>query len=193
MVGAGHTWIGPPSAAILEMGSKAAAKAVMTAAGVPVTPGYWGEDVSGPRLAAEAAAIGFPLMVKAVKGGGGKGMRIVRSQGELLSSVEACMREASASFGESRVLLERYIGRPRHIELQVFADTHGHAVYLWEMVKAPPKVVLYKGIVSALLTGRGWMNGAQLCERLADAGLLKYMGTPPTRSSPPAVVWCPAR
>jgi 3-methylcrotonyl-CoA carboxylase alpha subunit len=128
----GIQFVGPPSTAIRDMGSKAASKGLMTAAGVPVTPGYWGEDQQEQRIVAEATSMGFPIMLKAVKGGGGKGMRIVRNVDELPSALAACQREAKASFGDSRVLIERYLERPRHIELQVFADKHGHAVYLYE-------------------------------------------------------------
>ena len=130
--GAGLTFVGPPSSAIRSMGSKANAKAVMSAAGVPVTPGYWGEDASLERFAAEGEALGYPIMLKAVRGGGGKGMRIVRSAAELPSALEACRREAATSFGSSAVLLERYLPRPRHIEFQVMADKHGSVVHLFE-------------------------------------------------------------
>ena len=129
----GVAFVGPPAAAIDAMGSKANSKAIMTAAGVPVTPGYWGEDCSLAALAREARErVGFPLMIKAVKGGGGKGMRVVREPSELEAALESCQREARASFGSSAVLIERYIERPRHIEFQVFADQHGGALHLWE-------------------------------------------------------------
>ena len=130
--GAGLTFVGPPSGAIRSMGSKANAKAVMSAAGVPVTPGYWGEDSSLERFSEEAGRIGYPIMLKAVRGGGGKGMRIVRSAAELPGALEACRREAATSFGSSAVLLERYLPRPRHIEFQVMADKHGSVVHLFE-------------------------------------------------------------
>jgi 3-methylcrotonyl-CoA carboxylase alpha subunit len=130
---AGIAFVGPPPKAIVDMGSKAASKAIMTAAGVPVTPGYWGSDIALPTLQRVARAeVGFPLMIKAVKGGGGKGMRVVRGPDDLPAALEACQREAASSFGSSAVLIERYIERPRHIEFQIFADTHGNAVYLWE-------------------------------------------------------------
>ena len=128
----GIKFIGPPEKAILDMGSKSAAKGIMIAAGVPVTPGYWENDNTPERLIKEADRIGYPLMIKAVKGGGGKGMRVVKSKEEFIPSLEACQREAMASFGSSIVLLERYITKPRHIEFQIIADTHGNAVYLWE-------------------------------------------------------------
>ena len=126
------TFIGPPASAIHDMGSKSASKDIMIAAGVPVTPGYHGDDQSMETLQREADNMGYPVMIKAVLGGGGKGMRIVRSSDGLRDGVDACKREAIASFGDDRVLIERYLEEPRHIELQVFADTHGNAVHLFE-------------------------------------------------------------
>ncbi|OJU11978.1 MAG: methylcrotonoyl-CoA carboxylase, partial [Caulobacterales bacterium 68-7] len=129
---AGLIWIGPPPSAISAMGLKDAAKARMAAAGVPVTPGYLGEDQSAERLKAEADAIGYPVLIKAVAGGGGKGMRKVEAAADFEAALGSCRREAAASFGDDRVLLETYVTRPRHIEVQVFADAHGNAVYLFE-------------------------------------------------------------
>ena len=129
---AGVKFIGPPASAIKDMGSKSASKDIMIAAGVPVTPGYHGEDQSPEALAAAADEVGYPLMIKAVLGGGGKGMRICSSPDDLQASVEACQREALKSFGDERVLLERYLPRPRHVELQVFADDHDNVVHLFE-------------------------------------------------------------
>jgi 3-methylcrotonyl-CoA carboxylase alpha subunit len=129
---AGLVFIGPSGDSMRRMGSKAGAKELMAARGVPVVPGYTGEDQSADVLAREAARIGFPLMIKAAYGGGGKGMRIVRSAGEFAASLESCQREAQNAFGRDRVLLERYIERPRHIEFQIFGDTHGHVVHLNE-------------------------------------------------------------
>lgn len=129
---AGVTFIGPPVPAIDAMGSKSASKRIMIEAGVPVTPGYHGEDQSVERLQAEAEKIKYPVMIKAVLGGGGKGMRIVRSADEFLGALEACKREAMASFGDDNVLLERYLPTPRHIEFQIFGDTHGNYVHLFE-------------------------------------------------------------
>jgi len=129
---AGLVWVGPPPAAIRAMGLKDAAKKLMAEAGVPVTPGYLGDDQSAERLAVEAAAIGWPVLIKAVAGGGGKGMRKVEAAAEFDAALEAARREARGAFGDDRVLLEKYVTRPRHIEVQVFGDTHGHAVHLFE-------------------------------------------------------------
>jgi 3-methylcrotonyl-CoA carboxylase alpha subunit len=129
---AGIVFIGPKAASMRKMGSKAGAKELMHAAGVPVVPGYTGEDQSPDVLQREADAIGYPLMIKAAHGGGGKGMRIVRSAAEFAANLESCQREARNAFGRDRVLLERYVEKPRHIEIQVFADAHGHALHLNE-------------------------------------------------------------
>jgi 3-methylcrotonyl-CoA carboxylase alpha subunit len=129
---AGIAFIGPSAASMRRMGSKAGAKDLMQAAGVPVVPGYTGEDQSPQVLAREAARIGFPLMIKAAHGGGGKGMRIVRALDAFLPNLESCQREAKNAFGRDRVLLERYIESPRHIEIQVFGDRHGNAIHLNE-------------------------------------------------------------
>jgi propionyl-CoA carboxylase alpha chain/3-methylcrotonyl-CoA carboxylase alpha subunit len=129
---AGLTWIGPPPAAIRAMGLKDAAKSLMANAGVPVTPGYLGEDQSPERLRAEADRIGYPVLIKAVAGGGGKGMRKVERAEDFAAALTSCQREAAASFGDDRVLLETYVTRPRHIEVQVFGDAHGNVVHLYE-------------------------------------------------------------
>ncbi|WP_374570952.1 biotin carboxylase N-terminal domain-containing protein [Phenylobacterium sp.] len=129
---AGLVWVGPPPSAIRAMGLKDAAKALMSKAGVPVTPGYLGEDQSEQRLAAEAEAIGYPVLIKAVAGGGGKGMRRVNRPEDFAAALTSCKREAAASFGDDRVLLETYVLRPRHIEVQVFGDSHGNVVHLFE-------------------------------------------------------------
>ena len=129
---AGLVWIGPPPSAIRAMGLKDAAKKVMIEAGVPTTPGYLGEDQSVERLTAEAAKIGFPVLIKAVAGGGGKGMRRVDKADDFEAALGSCRREAAASFGDDRVLLEKYVTRPRHIEVQVFGDSHGNVVHLFE-------------------------------------------------------------
>ncbi len=129
---AGLVWVGAPPAAIRAMGLKDAAKARMIAAGVPVTPGYLGEDQSPERLRAEADAIGYPVLIKAVAGGGGKGMRRVDAGDAFADALGSCRREAAAAFGDDRVLIEKYILSPRHIEVQVFGDTHGSVVHLFE-------------------------------------------------------------
>ncbi|MDQ0320745.1 3-methylcrotonyl-CoA carboxylase alpha subunit [Pararhizobium capsulatum DSM 1112] len=129
---AGMAWVGAPPSAIRAMGLKDAAKALMQQAGVPVTPGYMGEDQSEARLAREANAIGYPVLIKAVAGGGGKGMRRVDDAADFAAALASCRREAASSFGDERVLIEKYILNPRHIEVQVFADSLGNAVHLFE-------------------------------------------------------------
>jgi len=129
---AGIVFIGPSSASMRKMGSKAGAKELMAAHGVAVVPGYTGEDQDPALLAREAQRVGFPLMIKAAYGGGGKGMRIVRKAEEFAANLESCQREAKNAFGRDRVLLERYIEHPRHIEFQVFGDRHGNIVHLNE-------------------------------------------------------------
>ncbi len=130
--GAGVIFIGPPADAIRAMGSKSAALELMSKAGVPVLPGYRGADQSYDALAAAANSVGYPLMVKPVAGGGGKGMRIVASAAGLKPAVESSRREAQAAFGDGELLLERYLERARHVEVQVFADTQGNALHLYE-------------------------------------------------------------
>ncbi|WP_404713364.1 acetyl/propionyl/methylcrotonyl-CoA carboxylase subunit alpha [Sphingomonas sp. MMS24-J13] len=132
VIAAGLVWVGAPPAAIRAMGLKDAAKALMTEAGVPVTPGYLGEDQSPDRLQLEADAIGYPVLIKAVAGGGGKGMRRVDAAADFLDALASCRREAAAAFGDDRVLIEKYVLNPRHIEVQVFGDTHGNVVHLFE-------------------------------------------------------------
>ncbi|MFY7852171.1 MAG: biotin carboxylase N-terminal domain-containing protein, partial [Brevundimonas sp.] len=132
VMAAGITWIGAPPAAIRAMGLKDAAKQLMIEAGVPVTPGYLGEDQTPERLKAEADAIGYPVLIKAVAGGGGKGMRRVDAADRFLEALASCKREAASSFGDDRVLIEKYILSPRHIEVQVFGDSHGEVVHLFE-------------------------------------------------------------
>src|SRR4029450_6750513 len=129
---AGLVFIGPPPAAIAAMGSKSAAKAIMGKASVPLVPGYHGDDQDPALLAREAQKIGYPVLIKATAGGGGKGMKIVNAPGEFAGAFASAQREAKASFGDDRVLIERYLTSPRHIEIQVFADTQGDAVYLFE-------------------------------------------------------------
>ena len=129
---AGLVFIGPPASAIAAMGNKAAAKSLMQAAAVPLVPGYHGKDQDGRLLHSEARRIGYPVLIKASSGGGGKGMRIVVQDSEFEAALASCQREAKASFGDADVLIERYLQKPRHIEIQVFADTHGNCVYLFE-------------------------------------------------------------
>ena len=132
VIDAGLVWVGPKPDSIRAMGLKDAAKTLMAEAGVPVTPGYMGADQSPKRLAKEAAAIGFPVLIKAVAGGGGKGMRKVDKAAGFQDALESCKREAAASFGNDAVLLEKWIESPRHIEVQVFGDAHGNVVHLFE-------------------------------------------------------------
>ena len=129
---AGIVFIGPPPAAIRAMGSKSEAKKIMGNAQVPLVPGYHGDDQSPALLAKEAARIGFPVLIKASAGGGGKGMRVVEAAEKFGDALESAKREAKASFADDHVLIEKYLTRPRHIEIQVFADGHGDCVYLFE-------------------------------------------------------------
>ncbi len=129
---AGIVFIGPPAQAIRDMGSKSAAKQIMERAGVPLVPGYHGDDQSDARLRREADRIGYPVLIKAVSGGGGKGMRRVDAGSEFADALQSARREGAAAFGDERVLVEKYIEHPRHIEVQVFADTHGAALHLFE-------------------------------------------------------------
>src|SRR3984957_20682525 len=129
---AGLVWVGAPPAAIRAMGLKDAAKALMMRAHVPVTPGYLGADQDPQRLKSEASAIGYPVLIKAVAGGGGKGMRRVEGEPGFEEALASCRREAAAAFGDDRVLVEKYVQSPRHLEVQVFGDSHGQIVHLFE-------------------------------------------------------------
>ena len=129
---AGLVFIGPPASAIRAMGSKSAAKTLMEKAGVPLVPGYHGRDNDPALLAREAERIGYPVLIKASAGGGGKGMRRVDHAADFAAALASCQREAQASFGDDHVLVERYVMRPRHIEIQVFADSLGHCIHLFE-------------------------------------------------------------
>jgi 3-methylcrotonyl-CoA carboxylase alpha subunit len=129
---AGLVFVGPSAATIRLMGSKSAAKALMESAGVPVVPGYHGEDQNFQTLQSAADAVGYPVLVKASAGGGGRGMRVVGNADELAEAVASAKREAGAAFGNDQVLIERYVAKPRHIEVQVFGDTHGNVVSLFE-------------------------------------------------------------
>lgn len=185
---AGLVFIGPPAGAIRAMGGKAAAKAVARRAGVPAVPGYDGEDQSDERLAAEAEAIGYPVMIKAVAGGGGRGMRRVAGAGDFAAALEGARREAAA-FGDTRLLLEKLVSRARHIEVQVFADAHGHVVHLGErdcsLQRRNQKLIEESpapGMTAALreelgrravaLTRAVGYRGAGTVEFVADAGAL---------------------
>jgi 3-methylcrotonyl-CoA carboxylase alpha subunit len=128
----GIVFIGPPAAAIKSMGSKSAAKTIMSEAGVSVVPGYHGNDQSSGKIRNAADGMGYPVLLKAVAGGGGKGMRLVRSAEEFDAACAAARREAAASFGSNELLVEKYLTRPRHVEFQIFCDRHGNAVYLFE-------------------------------------------------------------
>jgi 3-methylcrotonyl-CoA carboxylase alpha subunit len=132
VIDAGLIWVGPRPASITAMGLKDAAKKLMAKAGVPVTPGYMGENQDPAFLGERAAEIGYPVLIKAVAGGGGKGMRKVEDAADFADALASCQREATASFGNAHVLIEKYIQRPRHIEVQVFGDTHGNIVHLFE-------------------------------------------------------------
>jgi len=129
---AGLVWVGPSPSSITAMGLKDAAKKLMQDAGVPTTPGYLGEDQSPERLRAEADRIGYPVAIKAVAGGGGKGMRKVDTSADFTDALLSCQREAASSFGNDQVLLEKWVANPRHIEVQVFGDHHGNVVHLFE-------------------------------------------------------------
>ncbi|XP_029155144.1 methylcrotonoyl-CoA carboxylase subunit alpha, mitochondrial isoform X2 [Nylanderia fulva] len=125
-------FIGPPASAIRDMGIKNTSKIIMTKAGVPIIEGYHGEDQTNETLLTEAKKIGFPIMIKAVRGGGGKGMRICLKESDFIEALESARTESEKAFGDSAVLLEKYVAEPRHVEVQIFADKHGNGVYLFE-------------------------------------------------------------
>jgi 3-methylcrotonyl-CoA carboxylase alpha subunit len=129
---AGLVFIGPPASSMRAMGSKSAAKQLMEGANVPLVPGYHGDDQDPELLQSEANRIGYPVLLKASAGGGGKGMRVVERSEDFQAALASCKREAISSFGDDKVLAEKYLTRPRHIEIQVFADKHGNCVYLHE-------------------------------------------------------------
>jgi geranyl-CoA carboxylase alpha subunit len=132
VIAAGLTWVGPPPAAIRQLGSKSAAKQLARAQGVPCLPGYQGEDQADARFEAEAGRVGYPVMVKAVAGGGGRGMRLVPSAEGLRAALHSARSEAASAFGSEELLIEKALLNPRHVEVQVFADTHGHCIHLGE-------------------------------------------------------------
>ncbi len=188
---AGLVFIGPPPAAMQAMGNKALAKRRMLGAGVPCAPGYLGEEQDDARLTQEAVKLGFPLLVKAVAGGGGRGMRLVRAEAEIAQALLAARREAQSAFGDGTLMLERLIENGRHIEIQIFADAHGNAVYLGErdctaqrrrqkvIEEAPSPVVDARmreamgrdAVAAALAVG---YRGAGTVEFMVDAGLRHY-------------------
>ncbi|CAM4079121.1 acetyl/propionyl/methylcrotonyl-CoA carboxylase subunit alpha [Vreelandella rituensis] len=129
---AGIVFVGPPASAIAAMGDKSAAKARMADAGVPLVPGYHGNDQDDALLRVEADKIGYPVLLKASAGGGGKGMRVVESGDNFQAALDGCRRESQAAFGDQRMLIEKYLTQPRHVEVQVFCDSHGNGVYLFE-------------------------------------------------------------
>jgi len=132
VIDAGLVWVGPPPQAIRALGSKSSAKQIAQARGVPCLPGYQGQDQSDQRFAAEAQRIGFPVIVKAAAGGGGRGMRLVSQAAQLQAAVQSARSEAQSAFGSGELLLERALLEPRHVEVQVFADMHGHCIHLGE-------------------------------------------------------------
>ncbi len=173
---AGLIWVGPRPQSIVAMGLKDAAKQLMADAGVPVTPGYLGADQSPERLQQEADAIGYPVLIKAVAGGGGKGMRRVDRAEDFADALAACQREAAAAFGNDGVLLEKYILAPRHIEVQIFGDTHGNIVHLFErdcsLQRRHQKV-----IEEAPAPGMDEATRAAVCKAAVDAArAVDYVG-----------------
>jgi 3-methylcrotonyl-CoA carboxylase alpha subunit len=183
---AGIEFIGPPVSAIAAMGSKAAAKALMQAAAVPLVPGYHGEDQDPARLQREADAIGYPVLLKASAGGGGKGMRVVERREEFAAALASCQREAASSFGDDRVLVEKYLVRSRHVEVQVFADKHHNAVYLFDRdcsVQRRHQKVLEEAPAPGLSddTRRAMGEAAVAAARAVDyvgAGTVEFIMTP---------------
>jgi acetyl-CoA carboxylase biotin carboxylase subunit len=180
---AGMTFIGPPSSAISSMGSKIQAKTIMEKAGVPVIPGYHGEEQEVEQLVARAAEVGYPLMVKASAGGGGKGMRIVREEGELVDALEGARRESESAFGDGTLFLERFLENPRHIEIQVLADNDGRTIHLFErecsiqrrhqkIVEETPSAVLTDEVRSAM--GEAAIRAAEAVG-YRNAGTVEFM------------------
>jgi 3-methylcrotonyl-CoA carboxylase alpha subunit len=191
---AGLTFIGPSPQAMRRMGGKAEAKAIAAAAGVPVVAGYGGEKQDARTLAREARRIGYPVLIKAVAGGGGRGMRLVEREEDLAAALESAVREAQAAFGDGRVLLEKLVANPRHIEVQVFGDRHGNVVHLFErdcsLQRRNQKVIEEApapGMPEAL---RGRMCEAAIaCARAVEyegAGTVEFLveGSPLTADSP---------
>ncbi len=188
---AGLGWVGPPPAAMRALGDKARAKALAEAIGVPVLPGFHGEAASDADLIGAAGDIGYPLLVKASAGGGGRGMRVVRAPAELGAAIEAARREAAASFGDDRLLLERYVERPRHVEVQVLADAHGNLVHLGErecsvqrrhqkLIEESPSPAVTPGLRASMgdaalrMARAAGYQGAGTVEFLVDGALNPY-------------------
>ncbi|ATE61340.1 acetyl/propionyl/methylcrotonyl-CoA carboxylase subunit alpha [Thauera sinica] len=172
----GIVFIGPPVSAIRAMGSKSEAKKLMEAAGVPLTPGYHGDDQTPAFLHRQADAIGYPVLIKAAAGGGGKGMRLVERSEDFIDLLASCKREAVSSFGNDHVLVEKYITRPRHIEIQVFGDTHGNVVYLFERdcsVQRRHQKVLEEAPAPGMTAGRRAAMGKAAVEAAKAVG---YVG-----------------
>jgi len=173
---AGLVFVGPTPEAIEAMGDKRAAKARMQAAGVPVTPGYHGDQQDADFLACEAEKIGCPVLIKASTGGGGKGMRLVERPEDFAAALQSCQREALSSFGDDRVLLERYITRPRHVEIQIFGDTCGNYVHLFERdcsMQRRHQKVLEEAPAPGLSTGQ---REAMAQAAIAAARAVNYVG-----------------
>jgi 3-methylcrotonyl-CoA carboxylase alpha subunit len=172
----GLVFVGPPAAAIRAMGSKSAAKALMEDAGVPLVPGYHGEDQDPARLKREAARIGYPVLIKASAGGGGKGMRVVDTPAGFEAALSLARGEALAAFGDDRVLVERYLQRPRHTEIQVFADGQGHVVHLHERdcsIQRRHQKVVEEAPAPGMTPARRAAMGAAAC---AAARAIGYVG-----------------
>jgi len=173
---AGIVFIGPPATAIDAMGSKSAAKSLMEKARVPLVPGYHGEQQDASFLQGEAEVIGYPVLLKASAGGGGKGMRIVERGADFKDALASCKREAISSFGSDQVLVEKYLSRPRHIEIQVFADSHGNCVYLFERdcsVQRRHQKVLEEAPAPGMTAKRRQAMGEAAC---AAAQAVGYVG-----------------
>ncbi len=173
---AGIVFIGPPANAIRAMGSKSAAKALMASAGVPLTPGYHGKEQQPEFLHTEADAIGYPVLIKASAGGGGKGMRRVDASEDFAAALASCKREAASAFGDEHVLVEKYVLQPRHIEIQVFADTRGNVVSLFERdcsVQRRHQKVLEEAPAPGMTAERRAAMGKAACDAARAVG---YVG-----------------
>jgi len=164
---AGLAFIGPQPEVIEAMGDKIRAKALMTEAGVPVVPGWKGDTTDAVALKKAAAKIGYPVLLKAAAGGGGKGMRIVRNEAGLAEALASATREAEKAFGDGRIFVEKYIDRPRHVEFQIFGDKHGNCVQLFErecsiqrryqkIIEESPSPALTPALRTAMGKARGW-------------------------------------